>query len=195
MDLYAYIITNISLNRVNDVIKAVVQKFAKKEVGRLPSKGLLSRFEDKQIGEAMLEGTDLSSCLGNTLHSDGASKFHKHYAGFQVTTTEGKTMSLGIVEMSSGTAESLVEAISEKLNAIANSVQSNDVKATTERLVASIKNTISDKTIVNPTFNALLDDLRKEVLPKYCEKWDSLNEEEQKKVLEMGHFFSRCIYL
>ena len=33
--------------------------------------------------------------------------------------------------------------------------------------------------------------MRKEVLPKYCEKWDFLNEEEQMKDLEMGHFFCR----
>ena len=175
MELYS---CNVSLNKVNDVIQAVVRKFTKKEVSRLPSKGLLSRcfvearyLADKQTGEAMLEGTDLSSCLGNTLHSNGASKFHKHYEGFQVTTTGGKTMSLGILEMSSGTAESLVEAITEKLKAIANSVQSNDTNATIEKLVASINNTLSDKTNVDPTFNALFEDLRKNVLPKYCEKW------------------------
>ncbi len=164
MEFYA---CNVSLNKVNDVIKAIVGKFTKKEVSRLPSKGLLSRFfvearylADKQIGEAMLEGTDLSSCLGNTLHSDGASKFHKHYEGYQVTTIGGKTMSLGILEMSSGTAESLLKAITEKLTAIANSVQSNDIKATTEKLVASIKNTLSDKKNFNPAFNNLLEDLR-----------------------------------
>ncbi len=195
IELYA---CNVSLNRVNDVNKAVVKKFTKKKISRLPSKGLLSRFfvkarylADKQIGEAMLKGTDLSSCIGNTLHSDGASKFHKHYEGFQVTTPEGETMSLGILEMSSGTAESLVEAITEKLTAIASSMQSIDAKDTTEKLVSSIKNTLSDKTNVNPAFNTLFENLHKEVLPKYCEKWDLMNAEEQKNVLEMGHFFCR----
>ncbi len=100
-------------------------------------------------------------------------------------------MSLGILEMSSGTAESLVEVITEKLTAIASSMQSINAKNTTEKLVSSIKNTLSDKMNVNPAFNTLFENLRKEVLPKYCEKWDLMNAEEQKNVLEMGHFFCR----
>ena len=59
---------NVSLNKVNEVIRIVLERFAGKEVDRLPSKGLLSQFliearhlADMHIGDAILKGLDLES--------------------------------------------------------------------------------------------------------------------------------------
>ena len=88
---------------------------------------------DIQVGEAMLQNLDLTTVLGNTLHGDGTTKYHRHYQNFQVTTnnkkrshtqldsrkqviafqdrvitSDGETLSAGLLEIGSQTADSLL---------------------------------------------------------------------------------------
>ena len=58
---------NFSLNKVNEVIEAVLKRLAKKDIDKLPSKSLKSQLliearqlADIQVGEAMLKGVDLT---------------------------------------------------------------------------------------------------------------------------------------
>ena len=88
---------NVSMNKVNDVIRVVLKKLANKEVSHLPSKGLKSKLLPEanyiagvQVAEAMINGADFSDMVGNCLHQDGTSKFSRHYQNFQVTTKEGR---------------------------------------------------------------------------------------------------------
>ena len=74
---------NIGVNKVDDVIKVVLRKLAKKEVTRLPSTGTKCRLMQEallvaqlQVAEAMTEGEHL---LENCLHGDGTSKYSRHY--------------------------------------------------------------------------------------------------------------------
>ena len=89
---------NVSFNKVNDVIRAVIKRLTNKSIDRLPSIGLRSHFliearqlADIQVGNALLQDCDLTSVLGNTLHGDGTTKYHRHYQNFQVTTAAGKS--------------------------------------------------------------------------------------------------------
>ena len=88
---------NVSQNRVNEVIRTVLKNLAHKEIDKLPSKGLRSRMMAEasficnvQVAEAMKEGFDASSVIGNCLHEDQTSKHHTNYYNFQVTTKQGK---------------------------------------------------------------------------------------------------------
>ena len=56
----------------------------------------------------MLEGTDLNTVLGNTLHGDGTTKYHRHFQNYQVTTADGKTLSTGLMETVSQDAETIL---------------------------------------------------------------------------------------
>ena len=62
----------------------------------------------------MIDGLDVTSVLGNTIHHDETSKFHKHYEGFQDTITSGRTYSLGLLEMAEGDADSLLDTLCKK---------------------------------------------------------------------------------
>ena len=62
---------NVSLTKVNDVIRIVMKNLADKQLGRLPSAGVKS----------------------------GTSKYHSHYQGFQVSLKSGQTISLGMSEV------------------------------------------------------------------------------------------------
>ena len=100
---------NVSINKVNEVIQTVVKRLTNKKIDKLPSKGLRCQLliearhlADIQVGHAMLEGIDLNTVLGNTLHGDGTTKYHRHFQNYQVTTADGKTLSTGLMETLSG---------------------------------------------------------------------------------------------
>ena len=71
---------NVSMNKVNEVIKTVMHKLSNKSIGRLPSNAVKSRLlvearhlAHLQVAEEMLkEGVD--GYTGNCLHGDGTSK-------------------------------------------------------------------------------------------------------------------------
>ena len=86
-----FLAMNVSMSKVNEVIRTVLQKFAGKSTSRLPSKAVHSRLlveakylADVQLGRAMLEEPDPSQVIGNTLHGDGTTKYHRHYQDFEV---------------------------------------------------------------------------------------------------------------
>ena len=98
MDLLAM---NVSMSKVNEVIRTVLQKLGRKSISRLPSKAVHSHLPvkakhpaDVQLGRAMLEEADPSRVIGNTLHGDGTTKYHRHFQDFEVTTPYCQTYSI-----------------------------------------------------------------------------------------------------
>ena len=86
-----FLAMNVSMSKVNKVIRTVLQKLAGKSTPRLPSKAVHSRLlveakhlADVQLGRAMLEEADPSQVIGNTLHGDGTTKYHRHHQDFEV---------------------------------------------------------------------------------------------------------------
>ncbi len=104
---------NVSINKVNDIICTVLNRLANKQIEKLPSKGLRCQLlvearhlADLQVGHAMLDGLDLTTVLGNTLHGDGTTKYHRHFQNFELTTKDGETLSAGLFETVGQDAES-----------------------------------------------------------------------------------------
>ena len=98
MDLLAM---NVSMSKVNEVIRTVLQKLGRKSISRLPSKAVHSHLPveakhpaDVQLGRAMLEEADPSRVIGNTLQGDGTTKYHRHFQDFEVTTPYCQTYSI-----------------------------------------------------------------------------------------------------
>ena len=95
MDLLAM---NVSMSKVNEVIRTVLQKLGRKSISRLPSKAVHSHLPveakhlaDVRLGRAIIEEVDPSRVIGNTLHGDGTTKHYRHYQDFEVTTPYGQT--------------------------------------------------------------------------------------------------------
>ena len=109
---------NVSINKVNNVIKTVLHKLTGKLPERLPNMAVKSRLlieakaaAQQQIVEAMLKDSDPSKLIGNTLHSDATSKLFKHYQSFQITLPTGKSMSIAMSEVGSGDADSILQIL------------------------------------------------------------------------------------
>ena len=199
MDLLAM---NVSMSKANEVIRTVLQKLAGKSISRLPSKAVHSRLlveakhlGDVQLGRAMLEEADPSQVIGNTLHGDGTTKYHRHYQDFTVTTPSCLTYSMGLLELGKSDTEAIMDAFKHRVKEIAQALSWGDEKASVENkvaeLVTSIKSTMSDQGPTNATFNEQLTELQKDFLPKVVEKWQDLAENSKKSLEEMGNFYCK----
>ena len=199
MDLLAM---NVSMSKANEVICTVLQKLAGKSISRLPSKAVHSRLlveakhlGDVQLGRAMLEEADPSQVIGNILHGDGTTKYHRHYQDFTVTTPSCLTYSMGLLELGKSDTEAIMDAFKHRVKEIAQALSWGDEKASVENkvaeLVTSIKSTMSDQGPTNATFNEQLTELQKDFLPKVVEKWQDLAENSKKSLEEMGNFYCK----
>ena len=187
---------NVSLNKASDVIRTVLGNMTDidSDKTRLPSTGARKKFMEEahllaqcQVAEAMVEG-GLDGTKGNCLHGDGTTKYSRHYENFQVTTKSGKTLSLGLQEVVDSDAESLLNKFCDVIGDISDVMQGDKNKNLSE-LVASIKNTMSDRASVNPLFQSKLKVYREQLLPNVIQNWDTLNQLEQTQMKEMGNFF------
>ena len=198
MDLLAM---NVSMSKVNEVIRTVLKKLTWKRLSRLPSKAVHSRLfveakhlADVQLGRAMLEEADPSQVVGNTLHRDGTTKYHRHYQDFEITTPSCQTYSMGLLELGKSDTEAIMDSFKYRVKEIAQALSSGEnltVEDKVAELVTSIKNTMFDQGPTNATFNEQLTELRKELLPKVVEKWEDLSEDSKKSLEQMGNFYCK----
>ena len=190
---------NVSINKVNDVIEVVLHTLSKKDVSklRLPSDGCRKRIMEEarliaqmQVAEAMLQDGD--GVIGNCLHGDGTSKYHKHYQNFQITTKDKKTLSFGLSEIAGADAASVLKEFVWVTDEICYALSDKSVKDVTfAKLLESIKTTMSDQGPINPVFNAQLKILRESVLPTAIENWETLDCEQKQELKEMSNYFCK----
>jgi len=188
---------NVSVNKVNDVIKAVLSTLTEKNVTkiRLPSDGARKRIMEEalvlaqlQVIEEMKNGVD--GYTGNCLHGDGTTKYSRHFQNFQITTKSGKSLSFGLSEVADSDAATVLKTFVSDIDDLCD-VLDGDKKKNIALLVTSIKNTMSDLGPVNPLCNALLKAYREELLPEVKDNWNELNESQQSELKEMGNFFCK----
>ena len=186
---------NVSINKVNDVIEVVLRILTNKDVSkiRLPSDGCRKRVMEEahliaqmQVAEAMLKEGD--GVIGNCLHGDGTSKYHRHQ-NFQVTTKDNKTLSFGLSEMAGGDAASVLKEFTSITDEICYSMSNTSAKDVNfAKLLESIKTTMSDQGPINPLFNAQLKILRESVLPTAIENWVTFDAIKKDELKEMSNY-------
>lgn len=121
---------------------------------------------------------ELPNRATNTLHSNGTTKFGEKFGGFQVTTQES-SYTLCLAEMKAGGAKDFKEVLKQALSDIeaaccAVGHPGDHCISKAKEILASLKNTMSDRHIVENNFNELLEVYRAEVLPDVIERWNLL---------------------
>ena len=61
------------------------------------------------------------------------------------------------------------------------------------RIISSIKNTMSDKHIAQKKFNSVFQNYRASVLPNVVKNCDAMNEEIQSNLIKLNNFFVALI--
>ena len=166
---------NVGVKNVDPIIRTVLSNIAGITVDRLPKYTTIvemlpemKALAYKQIAEKLQVSQQL------TLHSDGTSKFGQHYGSFQVSTTQS-SYSLGLSEMLCGSAQCTLDTLKLILSEIDVVAEEGSGSA----ILVNIKNTMSDRHIVEKSFNELLESYRSDVLPSMVEGWSDLSHDEQ----------------
>ena len=112
--------TNVSINKIPDVIKTVIGGLAKynAEKIRTPSTGTRKTMMEEalivvhqHVAESMLkDGVD--GIHGNCLHGDCTSRYSRHYQNSQVTTQSGESLSFGLLEVADSDVNTVLKFLS-----------------------------------------------------------------------------------
>ena len=194
------VLSGVGIKETKNVIKSVLLNLANINVENNDLPG--ATFARSQYAEARLIamiqlGTTLerdfekSDC---TLQSDGTSKFGKHYGTYDISCKSGENMVLGLRGMACGDAEtqlSVFKEIIDEIELVCNGSTTNIA----QKILASIKNTMSDRHIVQKKFNKLLQEYRSEILPNVIEGWNSLSEVDQNKMKSINNYFCGLHYM
>ena len=110
-----------------------------------------------------------------TMQTDGTSKKHIPYVAMLASTDTG-TYGIGLTEVETENSEILQETIStmEQLLTIDDLMADKNM---INQLLLKIKNTMTDRCIVNNKFIELLEEWRETMLPKMTKDWDKLSED------------------
>ncbi|XP_033117054.1 uncharacterized protein LOC117116991 [Anneissia japonica] len=193
---------NVAMSKVNDVIQIVLKKFTGKKVDRLPTLGKISQISlearylaDVEVALAM-QANKPDDVLGNCIHGDGTTKYHKKWQNFQVTLPNGEARTMGLMQMAGGDTESVMDAFKERIMELADTLDtvegsSGRKEQLYEELITTIKSTMTDQGPSMPQFSAKLEALRTSLLPKVVKHWETLPTEVQENVAEFGTFFCK----
>ena len=91
---------------------------------------------------------------------------------------------LGLSEMLTGSAEKTLDTLKQILD----DIELVAGKGTCMKLLANIKNTMSDRHIVQKDFNDLLESYCSEILPDIVTSWKEMPLEEQQQVSLLNNF-------
>ncbi|XP_065191546.1 uncharacterized protein LOC135822664 [Sycon ciliatum] len=185
---------NVGVWNVGPVIRSVLT-LAGAEISEVPSAATLSQMlvELRQVSQLHV-ASSLANEQFTTGHCDGTSKQGVSYQGYQMATPD-KVFSLGMVEMKSGTAQHVFDTFKQVLGDI------EDVAATAghaniaSKLLANMKNTMSDRCIVQKSFNKLVEEYRKEILPDIIDGWEGFSEEERTSMSRINCFYCGMHYI
>ena len=104
-------------------------------------------------------------------------------------------MSFGLSEVATSDASAVLKDLLKTIDSICDVLEEGDGvedKVTNfEKLICSIKNTMSDLGPVNPLFNEKFKAVREEMLPRIIVNWDSMDEQYKSQLLDMGNFFCK----
>lgn len=185
----------VAVGKVSKVVKIAVEGLTDLQLDNLPSKSLTSNLQtEAQIVSQMhmadiLLGTDKA-----TIHLDGTKKKFREYGSYQVSvrTPEGpQGLCLGIEEMATGEAKAYLDTMMNLFSDIAETVvqDPSKVKNVTAQLISSVKNTMTDRHIVNHKFKKLFEEARTVIFEEHLEDFAGLNTSQKRKMTELHSFF------
>ena len=166
------VMMGVGINNIEQVVHTVLTNFTNMNIECLPKATFARlmytesrRLSQLQVAEELLKDYENSS---RTLHTDGTSKFGKHYGTYDVVTDQGQTLTAGIREVSSGDTKTQLNVLIDIFSEIEESLQSSEENVS-NKIISSIKNIMSDRHIVQKKFNAVFLDYCASVLPAVFE--------------------------
>ena len=146
-------------------------------------------YEEARLLALAQVGLELKGKSNTTLQTDGTSKRGHHYGTMDVNTESGRLVA-GLRPMACGDADTTMEVLKEVFEEVEKICSTfSDESFLAKKLVLGIRNTMSDRHIVQKKFNGLLEEYRTDICQQIKENWSSLNVEEQKKMTKVNDFY------
>ena len=191
---------NVSIRNVDACIRAVLDLVGR-DISQLPKKSTMM-VESRSLAHLQL-ADKIPKQSSNTLHSDGTTKFGEKFGGFQVTAQDlESSYTLCLAEMKAGGAKDFQEILEQALSdieaaccAVTVQQQSDYDVSKAKQILASVKNTMSDRHVVEKNFNHLLEAYRADILPEVVEEWSDLTPDQQVSLSKMNNFFRDLHFL
>ena len=196
--LYMNLLTkyNVGARNASGIVKEVLSELGDMEAERLPKYTWITQvlirartLSQIQVLEELLKPNE-----GNTLHLDGTSKKGEHYGTFDISTKKG-TYVLGLRDMAGGSASEYFETFDEIVTDVSQSVNNVEKELNKSKIIASLKNMMTDRCIVNKKFGELLEGTRQEHLPNTREDWQALTNEQKHRLCEVNDLYCGLHYL
>ena len=143
------------------------------------------RLSQIQVAEKLVENHETSN---RTLHSDGTTKVGRKYGVYDILSDDGTSLVTGLREMASGDTQTQLDVLQSILKEVEDSLVGS-VSDVEKKIVQSIKNVMSDRHIVQKSFNKIFQEYRATVLPDVIKDWANLNEEVKTKIKQVNEFF------
>ena len=198
--IMALLAMNVATSKVDKVIRVVLRKLANKTVKNLPSVGTISEIRlearhlaDIEVGLAMRKNRP-EEALGNCIHGDGTTKYHKKYQNFQVTLQDGSSRTIGLTQMAAADTDAVVHAYQDRIRELANSVSSVDDDNSEDvykELLCTVKSAMTDQGPTMPQFGDKLQSIRQNLLPNVIQNWEAIPDDIKEGMCEFGQFYCK----
>ena len=174
---YELVSRGVGSKHVSEIIRLVLKRIGGFDCGRLPKPTLirLMAFEQAILSKESARSAIESSDNPITLQMDGTSKKHIPYVAMLASTDSG-TYGIGLEQVQTENAEILLK---ETISAIEQLLTINDIASEEEKvnqLLLKMKNTMTDRCVVNKRFVTLLEEWREKTLSKVIHNWDALSD-------------------
>ena len=194
------VLSGVGIKETKNVIATVLKNMVNINVDKndLPSATFArSQYEEARLLAMAQVGTTLITDYEKskrTLQSDGTSKFGHHFGTYDIATESGENFVAGLRPMSTGDSETQMNVLKQILEEIEKVCEGSETKMA-KKIFISLKNTMSDRHIVQKKFNSLLEEYRGNVLPEIIEGWEDLGDEERNNLKKVNEFFCGLHYV
>ncbi|CAC5367583.1 unnamed protein product [Mytilus coruscus] len=143
------LVANVGVKNVEHIVKTVLNKLGGVKIDRLSKKTFAEIMLVDAKALAQIQSVDaMINSDACTLHTDGTKRKGREYGGLQVGTSSGQ-YSLGILELSQGTAESFCNMIKTIFTNLGELIDKENQNKKAAEIIATIKNMMTDRHVVN----------------------------------------------
>ncbi|CAH1238084.1 Hypp5516 [Branchiostoma lanceolatum] len=178
------------LNNIEFIIRTILDKLGGLKCGKLPKYATAQAMFAEARRLSQVHVADVVSKSTNiTVGTDGTTKKHDKYGSVSFFTQDG-TLVAGVTEQLSGKTEHQVDMFKKIIHELSTACGKSE-----DEMWLSVKNTMSDRHVVNKCLNKQLEDIREEALKNVVKEWDNKSTEDKEKMKNMWNHFCSMHYI
>nr|XP_054749592.1 uncharacterized protein LOC129255060 isoform X2 [Lytechinus pictus] len=179
----------VSTRKGGEVVKTVLEGLCNVNIKSVPKKDFGSAMYMEARALSLIQAANKildEKEVDMTVGGDGTTKYGHHYGAYDIHLSSGECLVLGVRAGVGGTAEEMLEAMKTVIEDVC--LVTND-GSKVNNVIKRIKNTISDRHIVQKKFNELLQNYRRKILPTVVREWAHLTDLERESLSKMNNYF------